>query len=494
MNSFYGGKEGRTYNIIHTYKSIEEMVRNFALGAAYPEVSYGQYVMIDTDSKNNPDNGRLYRRGINYSQELENSTPEHPGAGAIYIGQIVGPDGKVPKLSFVDISYIENHESEEKDIILFDEDRKDAVELDENNQIQENPIKIGYVNEFNEEEGKYAGKIGIDIPKTVFKIDAEIIPASQDLSQEINHYDIAYNNDAYSIDFSNPLHQHNSSTKAVENGVEYYDYKLIVPTPSNFNIVNNNTSYDSQGHLITPSTYQLVYDTVENNQKITKTINTDIELPVRLDFDDSTGDLITYTTNKGNIVTLGNPNGQFHLYAWLKTDDEGNSFTSVQDVINYLNNSDRYKYGIRVPFTDGNNNKIYDLTQAGWLIAADIKTQGAGEVAKVGYATVGESVVADYDDIDEQVVSTEKTCLFAFDYITEDGEQYNLNNLTTDPDPAVAFKGWFLVQDFNSSLASDPVQIILVGSQNIDVTESDIMELKDKGVWLYGQESEAKWW
>lgn len=496
MNSFYGGKEGRTYHIVQTYPSIEEMVNNFARGAAYPDVSYGQYVMIDTVSKNNPDNGRLYRRGINYSQELENPTPEHPGAGAIYIGQIVGPDGKVPKLSFVDISYIENHESEEKDIILFDEDRKDAVELDENDQIQENPIRIGYVNEFDEEEGKYAGKIGIDIPKSVVKIDAQIVPASYDSNLPISHSDIANNVSTFTIAqaAANPLHQHPSSVEAEEDGIEYYDYKLIIPVPSDFNIKADEAATYNRGQLNYPFNYILKYDTVENKSLVKKTMATDIEVPIRLDSQvtsNTAGSVITYTTNKGNTVILGNPNGQFHLYTWLEDqgDENHTPFSSVEEVINYLNNSEVYKYGIRIPIND---NK-YDLTQAGWLIAAQIYSEGSDfEPGKVGSAIVGVSKLEGKGGSGE---ATQKTCLFAFDYATEDNNTYPLNGLVDEvPEGSPQFKGWFLVQDFNSSLVNDPNRTILVGGWDWDVQEEDFKQLAENGLWFYGEESVAKWW
>lgn len=492
MNSFYGGKEGRTYHIVKRYNTIEEMVNNFAKGAAYPDVSYGQYVIIDTVSKNDINNGRLYRRGINYSQSPNYTDYEHPGAGAIYIGQIVGPDGKVPKLSFVDISYIEDHQSEEKDIISFDGDRKDAVELDENNQIQENPIQIGYVNEFNEEEGKYEGKIGIDIPKSVVKIDAQIVSSSNG-SKTIQHSDIANNKDTFTVAqaAANPLHQHSSSIEAVEDGINYYDYKLAIPIPDNFNIIDNrqqDNRYDAYGKVITPFHYYLKYKTVENKQLVEPLLETDIEVPVKMGW---TGDLINYTTNKGKTVDIFNPNGQFHLYAWLKDkgDQEQTKFSSVQDAINYLNQSSIYQYGIRIP----TNNNLYDLTQAGWLIAVQIYQEGSGsDYPRVGSAIVGQSHIEVSEGSSE---TKQKTCLFAFDYTLTNGQLYLLDNLKDEnPSGSPQFKGWFLVQDFNTSLAADPITIVLVGDQIRDVTTEDIQSLRDNGVWFYGKESEAKWW
>ena len=64
------------------------------------EVNYGEYVLIDTmlnmHCQNNPDNGKVFRRGMDVLSPL---------AGAEYIGQIVGPKGDSPE---VDILHYED--------------------------------------------------------------------------------------------------------------------------------------------------------------------------------------------------------------------------------------------------------------------------------------------------------------------------------------------------------------------------------------------------
>ena len=124
MNSFYGGKQGRTYHIVARYNSVQQMVTQFQRGGDYTEVNYGQYVIIDTigeeGGRSNPQNGLLFRRGFNYNQVLNSNEPQlssyqisgtqqydyeafqsawfewvqNAGGGAEYIGQIVGPKGQ----------------------------------------------------------------------------------------------------------------------------------------------------------------------------------------------------------------------------------------------------------------------------------------------------------------------------------------------------------------------------------------------------------------
>ena len=71
----------------------EGMVNTFQQGAdSTDKVNYYEYVIIDTVDKDNPDNGKVYRRGLDYGKS---------DGGAEYIGQIVGPQGGAPELELV---------------------------------------------------------------------------------------------------------------------------------------------------------------------------------------------------------------------------------------------------------------------------------------------------------------------------------------------------------------------------------------------------------
>ena len=93
--SFYGGQPGISFVITQHFPSIEAMKEKFAKGEAYTEVNYGEHVIIDTENKNHPDNGKIYKRGYELSNNL---------GGAIYIGQIVGPSGLAPALELKNYS------------------------------------------------------------------------------------------------------------------------------------------------------------------------------------------------------------------------------------------------------------------------------------------------------------------------------------------------------------------------------------------------------
>lgn len=90
MDSLYGGKPGLSFTLKGSFESIEDMQKAFDNGDSYTEIWYGEYCIIDTPNKNNPDNGKIFRRGINYyNGDKQVSLTE-------CIGQIVGPSSGTP--------------------------------------------------------------------------------------------------------------------------------------------------------------------------------------------------------------------------------------------------------------------------------------------------------------------------------------------------------------------------------------------------------------
>lgn len=104
MYSFYGGRPGNSFIIITTYRSIADMVAKFKQGPNYTAVHYDEHVMINTVNKNDPDNGRVYRRGYDFTNTM---------GGAEYIGTIVGPAGKAPMLEMTTVADVKSKHASE---------------------------------------------------------------------------------------------------------------------------------------------------------------------------------------------------------------------------------------------------------------------------------------------------------------------------------------------------------------------------------------------
>ena len=104
MYSFYGGRPGNSFIIVAAYATVAEMINNFKQGASYTAVHYDEHVIINTINKNDPDNGKIYRRGYDFNNNM---------GGAEYIGSIVGPSGSAPMLELTTITDVDNQSTEE---------------------------------------------------------------------------------------------------------------------------------------------------------------------------------------------------------------------------------------------------------------------------------------------------------------------------------------------------------------------------------------------
>ena len=65
---------------------------------------YDEHVMINTVNKNDPDNGKVYRRGYDFTNTM---------GGAEYIGTIVGPAGKAPMLEMTTVADVKSKHASE---------------------------------------------------------------------------------------------------------------------------------------------------------------------------------------------------------------------------------------------------------------------------------------------------------------------------------------------------------------------------------------------
>ena len=104
MYSFYGGRPGNSFVIVTTFRSVADMVEAFSRGSDYTAVRFDEHVMINSSNKNDPDNGKIYRRGYDFNDEM---------GGAEYIGTVAGPAGDAPQLGMATISEINNMVTQE---------------------------------------------------------------------------------------------------------------------------------------------------------------------------------------------------------------------------------------------------------------------------------------------------------------------------------------------------------------------------------------------
>lgn len=99
MDSFYGGKPGLSFVLKGRFDSIDDMIQAFKRGDSYRDIWYNEMCIIDTPNKNDVDNGKLYQRGLDYTNDM---------GGAVYKGQIVGPMSGTPFMQLNTIKEVEH--------------------------------------------------------------------------------------------------------------------------------------------------------------------------------------------------------------------------------------------------------------------------------------------------------------------------------------------------------------------------------------------------
>ena len=125
-NSFYGGRDGQPMIIKAKFLTVKEMTTAFK-DPNYITVNFGEYALIETTNRKNPENGFLFRRGYDYQDEFryvecwdfnentgnfnKNSTLAY---GAIYVGKIAGPAGDAPLVEFKNATVVAN----EREVLL----------------------------------------------------------------------------------------------------------------------------------------------------------------------------------------------------------------------------------------------------------------------------------------------------------------------------------------------------------------------------------------
>ena len=141
MDSFYGGKQGVDFVLRGSFTSVEEMITAFKGGSNYTNIWYGEYCIIDTPNKNDEDNGKVYRRGLDYQNNM---------GGAVYVGQIVGPSSGTPYFQMLSVDDVKKISKEQLEDYEY---RRYPYEYDEENEqflTTESGQEIG-VFEFNKD-------------------------------------------------------------------------------------------------------------------------------------------------------------------------------------------------------------------------------------------------------------------------------------------------------------------------------------------------------
>lgn len=140
----------------------EDMVSFFQQGGSTTSaVNYGEYVLIDTITDgldyDNPDNGKVFRRGVDYQSE---------DGGAEYIGQIVGPKGDAPDIK------LKSYQAGQEPSGAWTVNNSSLVPGGDGTTFNDD---IKYQYKYKKENGKGVVDVGLQIPYLVNDFDADSV-------------------------------------------------------------------------------------------------------------------------------------------------------------------------------------------------------------------------------------------------------------------------------------------------------------------------------
>lgn len=262
-NSFYGGRRGASFIIVKSYKSIAEMVTAFKKGGDYTTVNYDEYVLINTENKNNIENGNLYRRGYDYTNEM---------GGAEYIGQIVGPAGLGPHAELTTIDEVQRqYNKADADHLDYRHDSGNyapttnlvpGAKGTENNRTFDtttDSIQWEYVSVRDAQQLESTAYVGFKFPYTIIDYLAETI----DEAYTSNAEHLAQTKVTRMDDKQHPFYEQWKITipKGVK-GDTLQNFKLYTPTAA-----ETMQDIDGNSHNLTAGKTVLVYDYIHYDEK-----------------------------------------------------------------------------------------------------------------------------------------------------------------------------------------------------------------------------------
>ena len=341
-------------NYLNNTVKIKAMVQEFQKGGSYTEVNYGQYVIIDTiknrNHKSDLENGLLFRRGFDYNQTDFLSKPnpkdqifwdisynanqeeirtfkklvwqaawsawvENVGGGAIYEGQIVGPQGDAPELFPIKWEILKEKDNTQiKEVVPVSEtvgfkweydikewqydpqypegsqgaeEHKIPIYWSQNDEgyeahrtkIYDDSIKVATVTLKDSDSNVIGAEIAFDIPEPTIKVSAQTVDAygdtpriHKDQASEIldQNLEIEVHRDKNNkiINYSNLIHQHSATGKEAVNEYGestphpfYLNYDIAIPKGIHGNNLENIQTIN--GQTIFNGTNDWIYEVKE---------------------------------------------------------------------------------------------------------------------------------------------------------------------------------------------------------------------------------------
>ena len=358
MYSFYGGRPGNSFTIVASFPNVQAMIDAFRGGPSYTEVNYDEHVIINTEDKNNPTNGQIYRRGYDYNNDM---------GGAELIGTIVGPAGKAPLLTMDDYDTIDRMQGTEG---LVDDGQGRYLSMKTKGQlaVQSNP---------NETNGLVPGKWVEGPNNDIIKFNDKIKWVSYSFrdslgSDTIAHigFKIPYPVIDFEIDNINFWSSINTVRTDDQTHPFYEKWKINIPKGQKGNSFQN-------FRVITPSSGNV--ENYKTAEEMAEDIQDNAEILVY--------DYYVYNDNNNNPIQ--NPEkktfyiGDYNMIKSINVDAEGTltiAYThdadqEFQNMIKWIENVTLADNGV-LSLKYNNQEEVTNLNQIKWITGLYLETDG----------------------------------------------------------------------------------------------------------------------
>lgn len=383
MESFYGGKPGFSFIIVKSFSSIAEMVENFKKGPTYSAVHYDEHVLINTENKNDPDNGKVFRRGYDYTNEM---------GGAVYVGTIVGPAGRAPMLELTTIEQVKLKQKTEGFENRYSEG---SYSVPVSMVPGKDGVKFNDVVEWacccvRSENGEDAiAYIGFKFPYLVEEFTAESVSPYYNRSNDTDDF-INENLTERIDDKTHPFYEkwHFNIPKGIK-GDAFKNFRVMKADETIQDYEGRQDDIDNEREVLVYDYYH--YDKDANGEPVSiflgdynmiDNISFDEEGTIIIDYSHDNTDTYTKLLKWIKQVTLDSTNGHFTVQYNHSIDKDGNPTIYETDLAWVKSISIAEDGKITLHYTGGKEDEILSNTHLRWI--KDIEMYANGTV-KVNY-------------------------------------------------------------------------------------------------------------
>lgn len=332
-SSFYGGRSGFSFVIVKSFQSVAEMVEEFQKGPEYSAVHFDEHVLINTENKNDPDNGKLYRRGYDYTNEI---------GGAVYIGTIVGPAGRAPMLELTTIEEVKKkHEEGNFDNRYSEGESSIPVSMvpGKDGETYNDVVEWACCSVRNENNEDTVAYIGFKFPYTVIDFTSQSVSPYYNRSNNTDNF-VNENLSERTDDKTHPFYEKwNIKVPKGIKGDAFKNFRVMVADTSIQDYVGKQDDIVNRRKVLVYDYYN--YDKDENGEPKTLYLgdyNTIDDIAIddsgTVTINYSHDDTITYEKLIKWIdkITLDKDNGHLKVEYNYKTDNSGQSTTYETDL------------------------------------------------------------------------------------------------------------------------------------------------------------------